>query len=234
MQQKTNFLYLLIITIFASSLTFIIIYKFDKSVENTEESLFFSQKNNLVLYKNSTSGYTLNLSKGVITKESGENVDFSFPNVKFLVDENYGNLNRVGSGFSLSTSMKSLEPDLSLREWWDIYGFYGSRQSPTPYEVKDINTKKGFTGIQLIFLSNQNNFGLKYYNTVITLLVRNNSVYQFQSYQLPENPSPDLAPEDIAAAREYEKKFAAILESIEFLPPLPSVPTSSTEKPQLE
>jgi hypothetical protein len=105
---------------------------------------------------------------------------------------------------------------LSVEDWYDQNNPENDRGAPfaDSHELIEIN---GIPAYKVVYGKARDQLNSYFYDLIYIYISHNTDIYEIRGYQLPENTDPVLTSEDIQAAREYEKTFNEILQSIRFV-----------------
>ncbi len=211
MQYRTNYFALF----FIASITGILIYFISNaSYFSFSEPVFLNhniKSFNFSLYKEGvfTASYPSNMVDvdGSILEPRG---------VSFVFKNKINNDSKKSPFFLGIIYEKNINKEsLSINKWWEEFGPQNQHKAPYPLKNNLIKIKNNDAYYTLY--SGSDGFGYDYYNLVIVYIPHGTDIYEVHGFKLPDNPSSDLTPEDVQAAKEYEKIFDQILQSIEFL-----------------
>lgn len=218
MKIRKTFLYILTITILGSTLSLIIIHKEDFLIEPALEDNFIHK----------------NVVKNNIVEGKIKNLQFKYPvNTEFEINEDRYKILNTNYGYVV----KDTKNEITRNNYFDIKFFSSAqgnphllnsedyyfenrpgneRQAASPDIEQSININ-GIDAYEAIYSSMASELGSDYYDVVSIYITHGSDEYEIWGYKLPEHPSPDLTPADIAAAKEYEKIFDQVLQTISFL-----------------
>ena len=104
---------------------------------------------------------------------------------------------------------------LSVKDWWNKEGPQNDRQAPSPDREESIIVN-GVESYKTTFTSPIPEYHSYYYDVVYLYIPNGSDIYKISGYQLPININPDLTPEEIKSAQEYEKILNQVINSFKF------------------
>lgn len=104
---------------------------------------------------------------------------------------------------------------LNIEDWYDQNNPENDRGAP-PTDSHELIEINGIPAYKVVYGKARDQFNSYFYDLIYIYISHNTDIYEIRGYKLPENLDPALTPEDIQAAREYERIFNKIINSIHF------------------
>jgi hypothetical protein len=156
------------------------------------------------------------LKNSILSKEEkGSSIFLTYKN-NYVGKNISGEIGREPFDTRIIRLKDSNKDKLYIEDWYDQNNPENDRGAPfaDSHELIEIN---GIPAYKVVYGKARDQLNSYFYDLIYIYISHNTDIYEIRGYQLPENTDPVLTPEDIQAAREYEKTFNEILQSIRFV-----------------
>jgi len=147
-------------------------------------------------------------------EEKGSSVFLTYKN-NYVGKNISGKIGREPFDTRIIRLKDSNKDKLHIEDWYDQNNPENDRGAPfaDSHELIEIN---GIPAYKVVYGKARDQFNSYFYDLIYIYISHNTDIYEIRGYKLPENLDPALTPEDIQAAREYERIFNKIINSIHF------------------